>query len=162
VFPSAVIRVAQRLSGRPRFARIAPRVFPPLDRALLRLSRGRFIFSTLVAPSLMLTTTGARSGLPRESPLVTMVEPDGSFYVVGSNFGQPNHPAWSTNLLANPHAQVWYAGRSVPVRAHLLDAAERDTAWPRLLKTWPGWPDYEARSGRELRIFHLVPTGEAG
>ncbi|MFC7728991.1 hypothetical protein [Actinomadura keratinilytica] len=57
-------RTVQRVSGAPWFARVGPKVVPPLDRALHRLTGGRFLLGQAVVPSLVLTTTGAVSGLP--------------------------------------------------------------------------------------------------
>ena len=131
---------------------------PPLDRRLSRATGGRFVLSSLLVPSLVLTTTGARSGQPRTTPLATLPEDDGSFLVVGSNFGQSKHPAWTANLLAHPAAEVVFAGRCIPVEAHLLTADERAEAWPRLTRVWPTYDRYvELAEGRELRVFRLVP-----
>lgn len=151
-------QAVQRVAGSRAFAPLAKHVVPPLDRALHRLTGGRFLLATLLAPGLVLTTTGARSGQPRRTPLVTLPEDDGSFLVVGSNFGQPRHPAWTANLLANPEATVTCRGRSTRVRAELLEGTERAEVWPRLLQVWPVYDRYVELSGRELRVFRLVPA----
>ncbi|RAY11769.1 nitroreductase family deazaflavin-dependent oxidoreductase [Actinomadura craniellae] len=130
---------------------------PPLDRALHRMSGGRLMTGQLLVPSMVLTTTGAVSGLPRRTPLACLPEPDGGWVVVGSNFGREKHPAWTGNLLKDPVAEVGFRGRAVPVTARLLEGAERDEVWPRLLKVWPVYDRYVERSGRELRVFRLTP-----
>ena len=107
-------------------------------------------------PSLVLTTTGAKSGQKRTTPLATKPE-DGYWYVVGSNFGRDTHPAWTANLIANPDAEVSFDARLTPVRAHLLDEAEKAEAWPRLVTFWPNYDVYTERSGRDLRVFRLDP-----
>jgi hypothetical protein len=85
-------RVVQRAAGSRWFARVAPPILTPLDRFLHRLTGGRVLLSRGLLPSLLLTTTGARSGLPREVPLACV--PDGDvIYLVGSNFGRERHPA---------------------------------------------------------------------
>lgn len=152
-------RTVQRVSGAPWFARVGPKVVPPLDRALHRLTGGRFLLGQAVVPSLVLTTTGAVSGLPRRAPLACLPEPDGSWIVVGSNFGRDKHPAWSGNLLKNPEAEVSFRGRTVPVTARLLDDAERAEIWPRLLEVWPVYDRYAGRVTRQLRVFRLTPRG---
>jgi deazaflavin-dependent oxidoreductase (nitroreductase family) len=151
-------RVVQRVAGSHAFAPVAKHVVPRLDRVLNRATRGRFILATLIAPSLVLTARGARSGQPRQTPLVTLPDDDGSLLVVGSNFGQPRHPAWTANLLANPDVTVTYRGRTFPARAHLLEDAERAEVWPRLTQVWPVYDRYVEMSGRELRVFRLVPA----
>ncbi|WP_433173513.1 nitroreductase family deazaflavin-dependent oxidoreductase [Actinoallomurus sp. CA-150999] len=148
-----------RMAGSAWFARVGPKVVPPLDRAVHRLTGGRFLMGQYVVPTLLLTAVGHRSGLPRETPLACLPEADGSFLVVGSNFGRENHPAWTTNLLNQPNGEVSYRGRTVPVTARLLEGAERAEVWPRLLKTWPTYDRYVERSGRELRVFRLSPRG---
>lgn len=110
-----------------------------------------------VLPQLILTTTGRRSGEPREAML--LYARDGSDWVViGSNWGQEHHPAWSLNLLADPRARVTVLGESTDVVAHLADDDERARLMPALRAVWPGYDDYAARAGRELRVFVLRPV----
>jgi deazaflavin-dependent oxidoreductase (nitroreductase family) len=149
-------RITAKVAGSPQFAAVAPKIVPRVDRVLNRLTGGRFVLSGALLPSLVLTTTGAKSGLPRESPLATM--PDGdAFYVVGSNFGREKHPAWTGNLIANPDASIVFRGRKVDVHAHLLDDDEKAAVWPRLTTMWPTYDRYVERSGRNLRVFQLDP-----
>src|SRR5260370_37388 len=54
---------------------------------------------------LLLTTTGAKSGQPRLSPLA-FLDLDGKTIIFGSYAGAPKHPAWVHNLRANPQARV--------------------------------------------------------
>jgi deazaflavin-dependent oxidoreductase (nitroreductase family) len=150
-------RAVQALARRPGFSVVALRLAPRLDRLVGRLSGGRFVVSQLLVPTLVLTTTGARSGLPRESPLATLVDGE-DFYVVGSNFGTDRHPAWTANLLKDPRASVTYRGRRVEVVAHLLSEQEKAQVWPRLLAVWPTYDTYVERSGRDLRVFRLSPA----
>jgi deazaflavin-dependent oxidoreductase (nitroreductase family) len=153
--------VARRLASAPWFAKIGPRVVPPLDRVLHRLSGGRILLPQIVLPSIVLTTTGSRSGLPRQAPLVCMPEDDGSFVVVGSNFGRDHHPAWTANLLHEPKAEVAYQGRRIPVTAKLLDDAERAEVWPQLVRIWSVYDTYVERADRadrKLRVFRLTPS----
>jgi deazaflavin-dependent oxidoreductase (nitroreductase family) len=141
--------------------RFAQRVFTPLiapvQMWLYRVTGGRVQFSAMLVPSLVLVTRGAKSGLRRETPLMCWPRPDGSYLVCGSNWGRPQHPAWTANLLARPDAEIVVSRRHIPVHALLLAGTERDTAWPVLEAQWPGYRQYEARAARELRIFRLVP-----
>jgi deazaflavin-dependent oxidoreductase (nitroreductase family) len=149
-------RRVQRMATSPRFARVAPAIVPKVDRFVSRISGGRFTTSSGMVPSMVLITTGARSGQERETPLATI--PDGdAFFVVGSNFAKPVHPAWSYNLLAHPDAIVVYRGRRIPVTARLLDDGEKAEAWPRLTAIWPVYDTYEDRTERALRVFELRP-----
>ena len=112
--------------------------------------------SELVFPTLMLTTTGRRSGLPRRQPLLYLRD-GGAYVVVGSNFGRTSHPAWSANLLAEPNATIEVGGRRLQVVARLLSAEDKQRLWPQLLRMWPGFDDYVERSGRDVRVFALEP-----
>lgn len=150
-------RVVQKVSSTKGFARVAPHVVPALDRAVHRLTRGKVLLSAQLLPGVVLTSTGARSGLPRRTPLACMPEGDGrSWILVGSNFGRPGHPAWSHNLLAHPDAEISWKGQDVPVTARLLAGEERAAAWRALLRFWPPYAAYQARVEREIRVFRLV------
>ncbi|HEU5033841.1 MAG TPA: nitroreductase family deazaflavin-dependent oxidoreductase [Mycobacteriales bacterium] len=149
-------RAVVKMSGSKTFMRVGPKVVPHVDRFLHKVSGGKVILSAGMLPALVLTTTGAKSGQQRTTPLAT--KPDGtSWYVVGSNFGREHHPAWTANLIAHPDAEVSFEGRSTPVRAHLLTAEEKAEIWPRLVRFWPNYDVYVERSGRDLRVFRLDP-----
>lgn len=151
------VRLVQKVSSTRAFAKVAPHIVPVLDRAAHRLTRGRVMLSARMLPSMILTATGARSGLPRRTPLACMPEPGGgSWVVVGSNFGRTGHPAWTANLLAHPDAEISWKGKDIPVTASLLEGEERDAAWKTALAFWPPYAAYQARVDREIRLFRLV------
>ncbi|HEX7133231.1 MAG TPA: nitroreductase family deazaflavin-dependent oxidoreductase [Iamia sp.] len=156
---SRIGRATQRVAGSAAFAKVAPTIVPPVDKVLHRLTRGRVLLSRGLLPSLVLTTTGRRSGEPRPSPLMCVPEPGGTFLVVGSNFGRDAHPAWTGNLLAEPEASISYGRRDIPVTAELLEGDARDEAWARALKVWPTFDSYQGRVERQLRVFRLHPKG---
>jgi len=131
-------------------------VITPVDRALFRITGGRLKMSAPAMPSLMLFTTGAKSGIRRESPLICFPQPDGTWFIAGSNFGLEQHPAWTANLIANPAAEIHYRRELIPVTARLLDEAETETAWPVLEEAWPGYRDYEKTALRAIRVFRLA------
>ncbi|MFF8958777.1 nitroreductase family deazaflavin-dependent oxidoreductase [Streptomyces sp. NPDC014894] len=150
------VRLVRALSATRLFARLAPRVIPPLDRATHRLTGGRAMVSTLMLPGLVLTARGARTGRPRVTPLACMPEDDGSWIVIGSNFGRPRHPSWTANLLARPEAEISWRGESVPVVARLLTGEDRRRTWANALRFWPPYAAYQSRVPREIRLFRLT------
>ncbi|RJL31613.1 nitroreductase family deazaflavin-dependent oxidoreductase [Bailinhaonella thermotolerans] len=150
----------ERMATSGWFAKVGPKVVPRIDRGLSRLTGGRVLMSDGMIPTLVLTTTGHKSGQPRQAPLACLPEPEGSFIVVGSNFGRAHHPAWSTNLLADPAARVRFHGRDLRVHATLLEGEDRAEAWERVLRLWPPYDRYTEKSGRELRVFRLSPVDE--
>jgi deazaflavin-dependent oxidoreductase (nitroreductase family) len=117
--------------------------------------------SSLLAglPVIVLTTTGARSGLPRSAPLVGLRSGSGAYAVIASNFGQHHHPAWSHNLRARSEATIAVAGRSTRVRARVAEGAERDAIWRQALEVYPGYAGYERRTlHRGIVVWVLEPT----
>ena len=150
-------RVVQKVSSTRGFAKVAPHVIPALDRAVHRITRGRFLLSAQMLPGVVLTSTGARSGLPRRTPLACMPEDDGlTWILIGSNFGREGHPAWTANLLAHPEASVSWKGRDIDVTATLLTGEERAAVWKTALAFWPPYATYQARIEREIRLFRIV------
>ncbi|MFJ8083549.1 nitroreductase family deazaflavin-dependent oxidoreductase [Streptomyces sp. NPDC096205] len=151
------VRLVQKVSSTRGFAKAAPYVIPALDRAVHRLTRGKVLLSARMLPGLVLTSTGARSGLPRRTPLACMPEEDGrGWLLVGSNFGRTGHPAWTANLLAHPDAEISWKGRDIPVTARLLAGEERAAAWEAALAFWPPYATYQARVEREIRLFRIA------
>ncbi|MGW0842218.1 nitroreductase family deazaflavin-dependent oxidoreductase [Streptomyces sp. NPDC002787] len=149
-------------AGRTRlFLRLAPRLLPACDRAVHRLTGGRWLPSRLFLPTVLLTTTGHRSGCPRTTPLCAYRYGNGDWLVVASNFGRPEHPAWSTNLLHRPDAVVTWRGHRQAVTARLLSAADAAAERQRILTVLPVYDDYAARAGRPSRVFRLHPAARA-
>jgi deazaflavin-dependent oxidoreductase (nitroreductase family) len=138
------------------------RVFTPVARRLVRTDRwisrvsGGRLVSLGMAPSLLLTTVGRRSGQQRQNPL-QYVSDDGDYIVVGSNWGQLVDPGWVHNLGARPQATVMVDGRELPVVAEETTGAERERLWRCFTEQWPGYAEYERTAGgRVLRIFRLT------
>ncbi|MGW6418504.1 nitroreductase family deazaflavin-dependent oxidoreductase [Streptomyces sp. NPDC055055] len=150
------VKLMQKVSSTRAFAKVAPHVIPAMDRTVHRLTRGKVLLSARMLPGVILTARGARSGLPRVTPLACMPEPDGGWLLIGSNFGRPGHPAWTANLLAHPEAEVNWHGEDVPVRAELLTGETRAAAWRSALEFWPPYATYQARVEREIRLFRLT------
>ncbi|MER5196917.1 nitroreductase/quinone reductase family protein [Streptomyces sp. NPDC002755] len=152
------VRMVQKISSTRTFAKVAPHVIPALDRAVHRLTRGKVLLSAQMLPGVILTSTGARSGLPRRAPLACMPEEGGgSWILIGSNFGRTGHPAWTGNLLAHPDAEISWKGTDIPVTAVPLTGEERAAVWKALLAFWPPYATYQARVEREIRLFRLTP-----
>ena len=132
------------------------RFLVPLDGRLLKASNGRYtLFGPISMPELLLTTIGRKSGQKRVSPLSYVRDGDRAL-VLGSNFGQETHPAWSGNLLAEPQVSVTMGGIEIPVTATLLTGDERQRGMDKFL-AYPMYRSYLARTDRELRLFALTP-----
>jgi deazaflavin-dependent oxidoreductase (nitroreductase family) len=131
--------------------RIAPRIDPPL----LRLTGGR-VSSVYPTPIMLLTTTGAKSGLPRTLPLLYVTDGE-QVILMASNYGKTSHPAWFRNLTANPKVEVLAGKRSGTYAAsEITDAGERARAWELALNQYAGYGDYEVRAGdRTIPLVRL-------
>ncbi|RLU94758.1 nitroreductase family deazaflavin-dependent oxidoreductase [Streptomyces griseocarneus] len=105
---------------------------------------------------LLLTTRGARSGLPRTTPLVHL--PDGDrLLVFASNGGAPVAPAWFHNLMAAPDEAVVEVGAERrPVRARLVDESEHDAVWARQIAVDPQFADFRERARQAGRTTPIV------
>ncbi len=127
-----------------------------LDRVLLETSRGR-VYLALGWHMLLLTTVGAKSGLPRTIPLLYI--PDGkNIALIASNGGREKFPAWYWNLRAHPEAIVLTNGQVQNYLAHQATGAERERLWHQAVTYYPGYAVYQKRiGGREIPIMVLEP-----
>ncbi len=142
------------------FRRVGPKALPVAERILRRVTGGRLIVSGVLVPSLVLRSTGAKSGEPRSVELMYTPDGAGGAIVAGTSFARAQHPAWTANLAAHPDAEVVVRGRAYRVRADRIPEADRDAAWARIGRQWPGYRQYERDSGREVRLFRLTTDAE--
>lgn len=142
------------------FRWLAPRLMPSVERAIAAATGSSVQLSGLLVPSLILRTTGARSGQPRDSILMYTADGHGRAIVAGTSFARERHPAWTYNLLSNPEAQITVRGRRYAVRASSIEGDAREHAWRRIEHQWPGYRAYERESGRVVRLFLLTLTRE--
>ncbi|OBB85903.1 nitroreductase family deazaflavin-dependent oxidoreductase [Mycobacterium sp. 852002-30065_SCH5024008] len=106
---------------------------------------------------LLLTTTGAKSGQPRISPLAYF-RVDGKLIVIGSFAGSPVSPAWVHNLRANPRARVEIGNDEFAVTARELPSDEREDILPKITAAAPVFADYQSKTSRVIPLFELQRT----
>jgi deazaflavin-dependent oxidoreductase (nitroreductase family) len=106
---------------------------------------------------LLLTTTGAKSGQPRLSPLAYF-RIDGKLIIIGSFAGSDINPAWVHNLRANPSARVEIGTEASDVTARELPLAERDELFAKIAAASSGFADYQAKTTRVIPLFELEPA----
>jgi deazaflavin-dependent oxidoreductase (nitroreductase family) len=105
-------------------------------------------------PLMILTTTGAKSGAPREA-VVTYTR-DGDRYVIAASMGgAPRHPQWYFNLVANPEAQVEADGQTSRVRATEVTGAERQRLWDQHAAERPEFQEYPKKTERLIPVLTL-------
>lgn len=116
---------------------------------------GRITIGPMAGASIvLLTTTGAKTGLPRTTPLA--YTRDGARYVVvASNSGQSAHPAWFANLLADPVVTVEVRDETFRAQATAVDAAERRRLYDTHAEAMPGFAAYETMTDRVIPVVIL-------
>lgn len=107
------------------------------------------------ADLLLLTTTGAKSGQQRISPLACQ-RVDGKVLIIGSYRGADVDPAWVHNLRANPQAHIEVGTDTYDVVARELPPDERESAWAQIVSAAPGFAEYQANTSRVIPLFELT------
>jgi deazaflavin-dependent oxidoreductase (nitroreductase family) len=123
---------------------------------IFQRTNGRVLGAFDGAPLLILHHRGARTGLPRRTPMIYL--PDGeNLVVVASMGGQPKHPAWYHNLRAHPDVEADVRGGRRALRARRATDAEAAALWPRLSAMWPAWDVYKTRTARTFPVVICEP-----
>ena len=109
------------------------------------------------APTLLLTTTGRKTGEPRTSAIIYGRD-GGDYLVVGSVGGMPKHPAWYLNLQAEPRAHIQVRAEHLDVEAHTAGEAEKPRLWELMMQVWPNYDTYQSRTDRVIPVVVLRPV----
>ncbi|MBO2449379.1 nitroreductase family deazaflavin-dependent oxidoreductase [Actinomadura barringtoniae] len=104
--------------------------------------------------TLLLTTTGRRSGQARTLPLIYQQEGD-DYLVVASNGGAPTPPAWYLNLEADPNVEVQVMDDKFSARARTATPEEKPALWAKMAATWPDYDSYQKKTDREIPVVVL-------
>jgi deazaflavin-dependent oxidoreductase (nitroreductase family) len=108
---------------------------------------------------LLLTTTGARTGQSRTTPM--MFHRDGDrLFVIASNIGAPRHPDWYLNLRADPFVIVEVGDDRFNAIAAPLEGHERDRVWTMLKENYPFFADHEAKTSRVIPVIELTRAAD--
>ena len=104
--------------------------------------------------TLVLTTTGRRSGDKRRNALIYGTDGD-DYLVVASKGGNKNHPLWYLNLVADPNVQVQVLEERFKARARVASPEEKKRLWPKMAKIWPEYDKYQTRTDRDIPVIVL-------
>ncbi len=107
-------------------------------------------------PTLLLTTTGRKSGEPRSLPLI-YGNVDDSYVIIASKGGMPTHPIWYLNLEAKPECELMIGAKAVSARARVVTGEERERIWAQMAKIYPPYLDYQKATEREIPVIVLDP-----
>jgi deazaflavin-dependent oxidoreductase (nitroreductase family) len=110
------------------------------------------------APMLLLTTTGAKSGKERTTPLAYLRDGDRTV-IFASKAGADTNPDWFHNLRANPRVTVEQGTETYDADAVILDGAERDRLFDLQKQAMPGFAEYEAKTDRVIPVIVLERVG---
>jgi deazaflavin-dependent oxidoreductase (nitroreductase family) len=144
------------------------RYFTPRGKALQRWVKfhvwvyrrtgGRVLYRMRKMPTVLLTTTGRKSGRSHTVPLPYMGDGEAAV-VVGSFAGNERDPAWVLNLRADPRVTVQDRSDTYPARAEVLTGVERSAVWDRLVARSPWYADYQTQTAREIPLVRLIRDG---
>jgi deazaflavin-dependent oxidoreductase (nitroreductase family) len=104
--------------------------------------------------TLLLTTTGRRSGEPRTSAMIYGTDGD-AFVVIASQGGLPTHPNWYLNLTADPAVELQVGADRFAAVARTAEGEERDRLWSLMTSVWPNFDVYQSRTERRIPVVVL-------
>jgi deazaflavin-dependent oxidoreductase (nitroreductase family) len=134
----------------------------PLDGPLMRLTKGRLYSGKGTVPLVVLRSTGAKSGIPRDVPLGYFTDGD-DVILIASNYGQAHHPSWYYNLLKNPHCELFAEGRTDQggrFVARRTEGADHDRLFELAAGYASNFASYAVKTDgvRAINVFRLSPA----
>src|SRR5664279_3220808 len=108
-------------------------------------------------PTLLLTTTGRRTGAKRRTALIYGQDND-RFLIVASKGGAADHPAWYLNLEADPDVEVQALDDTFTAKATAASGQERERLWAIMRQSWPAYDEYQTKTDREIPVVILTPV----
>lgn len=110
-------------------------------------------------PVVIVTHIGRRTGAMRKTPLMRVVTDDGTYVLVASRGGAPQHPAWYHSLRAQTEVTIRDRERVFPARLHeVTDPGERARLWEAAVKAYPPYAEYQQRTSRQIPLFAAKPA----
>jgi deazaflavin-dependent oxidoreductase (nitroreductase family) len=108
-------------------------------------------------PVVVVTSIGARSGKLRKNP-VMRVEHDGSYALIASKGGAPEHPEWYHNVISHPVVELQDERLRRDFDVRMAKGAEREEWWQRAVEVWPAYAEYQKKTDREIPVFVAEPA----
>lgn len=108
-------------------------------------------------PTLLLTTTGRKSGQLRRTALIYGTH-GSSYLLVASQGGAPQHPAWYLNLTADPAVEVQVGAEKFSARARTATEQEKPELWAVMTAIWPAYDEYQTKTERPIPVVVLDPV----
>ncbi|MGA8257504.1 MAG: nitroreductase family deazaflavin-dependent oxidoreductase [Nocardioides sp.] len=105
-------------------------------------------------PIVVITSRGVSTGKLRKNP-VMRVEHDGVYAAIASKGGDPKHPVWYFNFVANPEVDLQDGPEPHTYRSRVAEGAERALWWDRAVAAYPPYAEYQEKTDREIPVFLL-------
>ena len=106
-------------------------------------------------PSSSLTTTGAKSGEKRTTPLAHSTDGE-NIIIIASYAGNPNHPQWYHNIRANPEVTIELPDETFTTNAIIPEGEERTRLFDQQAAKMPAFAEYQAKTTREIPVI-VIP-----
>lgn len=104
-------------------------------------------------PIIVFTTIGHKSGKVRKVPLMR-VEHEGMYALVASKGGDPHHPGWFHNIVANPTIMMQDGPEPYETTVRQIEGEEYDQWWDRSVAVYPPYAEYKIKAGdRKIPVF---------
>lgn len=126
-------------------------------RAVLALSRGHIGWRIASMPVVELSTIGRVTGARRSVMLTAPLHDGGRYVLVASRGGDPRHPHWYLNLVANPDVELTMRERTYPMHARTATVQERSDLWPAIVSAYPGYAQYQRKTARTIPLVICEP-----
>jgi deazaflavin-dependent oxidoreductase (nitroreductase family) len=140
------------------FGDFAAKWMSRINTFMYRRSDGKGLGSTFQGiPVAILTTTGRKSGEPRDSPLYFHRDGD-KVIVAASKGGSDKHPMWYLNLKADPKVTVQIGNDKLKMTAREATDDERELYWPKLVAMYPTYEDYQSWTDRQIPLVVCEPA----
>jgi deazaflavin-dependent oxidoreductase (nitroreductase family) len=110
-------------------------------------------------PTVVLTTTGRKSGDLRRNALIYGKDGD-DFILIASYGGRPTHPLWYLNLVADPSVTIQERADVISGVAETVpEGEERDRLWAQMVSIFPPYAEYQAKTERRIPVVRVTPAG---
>ena len=102
-------------------------------------------------PTLLLTSTGRKSGEARTIPII-YTPTDAGYVIIASKGGSPTHPKWYLNVQEDPNVEVQIKADRFAATARTASSPERERLWAEAVKAWPNYDIYQSRTERRIPV----------